>query len=105
MALAFTDSRTIDAEGAPQWESYKEYYGSVVPGALSHTLVFDAAEFVRDYLSVKKPDFECQRRAVAAIGVAVGAGCVRGGFARFPHGGGLAAVFAGAVAAWRARGV
>jgi hypothetical protein len=53
MVLAFTDSRTIDAHGAPQWDSYKAYYASVSPGALAHTAVFDAAAFVRDFLSVK----------------------------------------------------
>jgi hypothetical protein len=53
MVLAFTDSRTIDADGGPQWASYKGYYASVSPGALSHTAVFDAPDFVSQYLSVK----------------------------------------------------
>ena len=51
--FAFTDSRTIDADGAPQWASYKPYYGSVVPGALTQTEVFEAADFVQRLLSVK----------------------------------------------------
>jgi glycosyltransferase involved in cell wall biosynthesis len=51
--FAFTDSRTIDADGAPQWASYKPYYSTVVPGALSLTEVFEAADFVRRFLSVK----------------------------------------------------
>ena len=53
VVLAFTDSRTIDAEGEPQWESYKGYYATIEPGALSRTEIFDAADFVRRYLSVK----------------------------------------------------
>jgi glycosyltransferase involved in cell wall biosynthesis len=53
MVLAFTDSRTIDADGAAQWDSYKGYYGSVAAGALARTEVFEAPEFLRDYLSVK----------------------------------------------------
>ena len=51
--LAFTDSRTIDAEGAPQWASYKPYYGTVAPGGLEQTEVFEAKAFVHRFLSVK----------------------------------------------------
>jgi glycosyltransferase involved in cell wall biosynthesis len=51
--FAFTDSRTIDADGAPQWESYKSYYSSVEAGALTHTEVFEAKSFVQRFLSVK----------------------------------------------------
>jgi glycosyltransferase involved in cell wall biosynthesis len=51
--LAFSDSRTINVDGTPQWDSYKEYYGSVEPGALARTQVFDGAEFVTRLLSVK----------------------------------------------------
>jgi glycosyltransferase involved in cell wall biosynthesis len=51
--LAFTDSRTIDAEGEPQWPSYKPYYGTVVPGGLAQTEVFEAKAFVHHFLSVK----------------------------------------------------
>lgn len=51
--LAFTDSRTVHADGSPQWESYKGYYASVEPGALARTEVFDAEEFVRRFLGVK----------------------------------------------------
>jgi glycosyltransferase involved in cell wall biosynthesis len=51
--FAFTDSRTIDADGAAQWDSYKPYYASVVPGGLAQTEVFDAADFVHRFLSVK----------------------------------------------------
>ena len=50
---AFTDSRTIDADGALQWPSYKPYYGSIVPGALTQTEVFEAKDFVDRFLSVK----------------------------------------------------
>jgi hypothetical protein len=51
--FAFTDSRTIDADGAPQWDSYKPYYASVAPGALAETEVFAAADFVQRFLAVK----------------------------------------------------
>jgi glycosyltransferase involved in cell wall biosynthesis len=51
--FAFTDSRTIDADGAPQWATYKPYYGTVVPGGLAQTEVFEAAVFVHRFLSVK----------------------------------------------------
>ncbi len=51
--FAFTDSRTIDSAGAAQWASYKAYYGTVVPGGLTQTEVFEAKEFVESFLSVK----------------------------------------------------
>ena len=51
--LAFTDSRTIDADGSAQWESYKGYYATVEPGALARSEVFEAAEFIRRFLGVK----------------------------------------------------
>ena len=51
--FAFTDSRTIDADGAAQWASYKGYYATVVPGGLTQTEVFEAKEFVEGFLSVK----------------------------------------------------
>ncbi len=53
IAFAFTDSRTIHADGSPQWDSYKGYYASVEPGALARTEVFAAEEFVRRFLAVK----------------------------------------------------
>jgi glycosyltransferase involved in cell wall biosynthesis len=51
--FAFTDSRTIDAEGAPLWTSYKPYYSSVALSALTKTEVFEASDFVQNFLSVK----------------------------------------------------
>lgn len=51
--FAFTDSRTIDADGGPQGASYKPYYSTVAPGALAQTEVFEAKEFVQRFLSVK----------------------------------------------------
>ncbi|MFG1466595.1 glycoside hydrolase family 99-like domain-containing protein [Xanthobacter sp. DSM 24535] len=53
VAFAFSDSRTIDEHGAPQWESYKGYYETLFPGALSKTEVFSGRDFVEKYLSVK----------------------------------------------------
>jgi glycosyltransferase involved in cell wall biosynthesis len=51
--LAFSDSRSIDGEGAAVYPSYKGYYASVEPGALTGSEVFDGKEFVARFLSVK----------------------------------------------------
>jgi hypothetical protein len=51
--LAFSDSRTIHADGTPQWDSYKPYYASIEPGALTQTRIFDAQDFVTRFLAVK----------------------------------------------------
>ncbi|MFD0463217.1 glycosyltransferase [Microvirga aerilata] len=53
VVLGFSDSRAIDSDGADLMESYKGYYATVEPGALSRSGVFGADEFVRRYLSVK----------------------------------------------------
>ncbi|GLH76742.1 hypothetical protein SSBR45G_16500 [Bradyrhizobium sp. SSBR45G] len=53
IAFGFTDSKSIDGEGAHVYESYKPYFASVEPGALSRTEVFDGPDFARRYLSVK----------------------------------------------------
>ncbi len=51
--FAFSDSRSVDSDGKPLGPSYKAYYATVEPGALEHTEVFDAGDFVRRFLSVK----------------------------------------------------
>jgi glycosyltransferase involved in cell wall biosynthesis len=51
--LAFSDSRTIHADGTPQWDSYKPYYGTIEPGALNQTRIFDAQDFVTRFMAVK----------------------------------------------------
>ncbi len=53
VAFAFSDSCAIDAQDALMWPSYKEYYSSVLPGALQRTEVFEAADFVARFLSTK----------------------------------------------------
>ncbi len=53
VALAFSDSRTIHADGSPQWESYKGYFSTVEPDALRHSEVFEAEAFVTRFLAVK----------------------------------------------------
>ncbi|MGG5819314.1 glycoside hydrolase family 99-like domain-containing protein [Falsiroseomonas sp. HW251] len=53
VVMAFSDSRTIHADGSAQWESYKGYYATVAPGALQRTEVFEATDFVRRFLGVK----------------------------------------------------
>ena len=76
--LAFTNSRTIDADGAPQWASYKPYYSTVVPGGLD-TDRGVRGEGVRAALPVgEEPDPERERRGVAARCAAAGADGVRG---------------------------
>ena len=51
--FAFSDSRSIDADGAPVFASYKPYFSSIEPGALSRDEVFQGADFAKRYLSVK----------------------------------------------------
>jgi hypothetical protein len=51
--FAFTDSRTIGADGAPMWPDYKAYYATLEPGALDRSDVFAAEAFVRRFLAVK----------------------------------------------------
>jgi glycosyltransferase involved in cell wall biosynthesis len=53
VGMAFTDSRTVDEGGLLQWNTYKSYYSTLFPGALSESAIFDGATFFRDYLSVK----------------------------------------------------
>jgi glycosyltransferase involved in cell wall biosynthesis len=51
--LGFCDSRSIDAEGAPVYPSYKPYFASVEPNALARTEIFSATEFIVRFLSIK----------------------------------------------------
>jgi glycosyltransferase involved in cell wall biosynthesis len=51
--LAFSDSAAIDAAGMTVSASYKSYYATVAPGALSRTEVFEARDFVQRFLSIK----------------------------------------------------
>jgi glycosyltransferase involved in cell wall biosynthesis len=53
VSFAFSDSGAIDAGGASLWPSYKSYYASVAPDALSRSGVFEAADFVQQFLSIK----------------------------------------------------
>jgi glycosyltransferase involved in cell wall biosynthesis len=53
IALGFTDSKSIDADGAHLYSSYKPYFATIEPGALSRTEVFDGRDFVMRYLGVK----------------------------------------------------
>ncbi len=53
IVLAFSDSRTINVDGTPQWPSYKGYYSTVEACGLEQTEIFEAATFVRRFLSVK----------------------------------------------------
>jgi len=53
VVLAFSDSRSIDTNGAPLGPSYKSYYSTSEPGALSYSEVFEAREFVARFLSVR----------------------------------------------------
>ncbi|BDG71942.1 glycoside hydrolase family 99-like domain-containing protein [Roseomonas fluvialis] len=51
--FAFTDSSTIAADGSAMWPDYKGYYATLESGALQHSEVFAAADFVRRFLAVK----------------------------------------------------
>lgn len=51
--IGFCDSKSVDAEDAPVYPSYKPYFATVEPDALSRTEVFDGDEFARRFLSVK----------------------------------------------------
>jgi glycosyltransferase involved in cell wall biosynthesis len=51
--LAFSDSSAIDADGAPISASYKSYYATLAPDALSRSQIFEAHDFARRFLSVK----------------------------------------------------
>ena len=51
--FAFSDSCPIRDDGSPMGESYKAYYATVEPGALTSSHTFSAAEFARRFLSVK----------------------------------------------------
>jgi glycosyltransferase involved in cell wall biosynthesis len=51
--LGFCDSRSIDAEGAPVYASYKPYFAALEPNALTRTEIFSGTEFIVRFLSVK----------------------------------------------------
>ena len=51
--IGFSDSKSIDTSGATVYESYKPYYASIEPNALTKTEIFDGKEFVERFLSVK----------------------------------------------------
>ena len=53
IAMAFCDSRSIDADGAPLAASYKSYYATVEPDALAADGTFAGRDFIARYLSVK----------------------------------------------------
>ncbi|MFO0407933.1 MAG: glycoside hydrolase family 99-like domain-containing protein [Labrys sp. (in: a-proteobacteria)] len=53
IAFCFSDSRAIDAEGAQVYASYKPYYATIEPNALTTTRVYAGRDFVEKYLSIK----------------------------------------------------
>jgi glycosyltransferase involved in cell wall biosynthesis len=53
VTLAFSDSRTVLEDGSAQWDSYKQYYATIETDALCQTQVFNAADFVSRFLSIK----------------------------------------------------
>jgi glycosyltransferase involved in cell wall biosynthesis len=53
IALGFTDSKSIDAEGSEVYASYKPYFATIEAGGLTRTEVFQGRDFVTRYLSVK----------------------------------------------------
>lgn len=53
VVLGFSDSRSVDADDNTVFTSYKPYFATVAPGALTQTEVFEGPDFVRRFLSVK----------------------------------------------------
>jgi glycosyltransferase involved in cell wall biosynthesis len=53
IAFGFSDSKSIDADGNRVYDSYKPYFASIEPDALSRTEAFEGRDFVKRYLSVK----------------------------------------------------
>jgi glycosyltransferase involved in cell wall biosynthesis len=53
IVMAFSDSRSIDAEGKEVYPSYKPYFATIEPDALARTEVFEGRDFVQRYLGVK----------------------------------------------------
>jgi glycosyltransferase involved in cell wall biosynthesis len=51
--LAFSDSKSIDAEGSPVFADYKAYFATVEPNALTRSEIFEGREFIPRFLSVK----------------------------------------------------
>jgi glycosyltransferase involved in cell wall biosynthesis len=51
--FGFCDSRSIDAEGAPVYPSYKPYFATLEPNALERTEIFAGTEFITRFLSAK----------------------------------------------------
>jgi glycosyltransferase involved in cell wall biosynthesis len=51
--FGFCDSRSIDADGAPVYASYKPYFATLETNALTRTEIFKGAEFITRFLSVK----------------------------------------------------
>jgi glycosyltransferase involved in cell wall biosynthesis len=51
--LGFCDSRSIDAKGDLVYPSYKPYFATLEPGALTRTEVFSGEEFIIRFLVVK----------------------------------------------------
>ncbi|CAH2600984.1 Glycosyltransferase [Rhodovastum atsumiense] len=51
LELAFCDSRAIDAQGAPLWPSYHDYYVQSGAPALTQGGVFPAPDFARRFLA------------------------------------------------------
>ena len=63
--MGFCNSRSIDGAGAPVYPSYKAYFATLEPAALSRTEIFEGREFVRRFLSVKNTDPQRQLGLVA----------------------------------------
>jgi glycosyltransferase involved in cell wall biosynthesis len=51
--FAFSDSAAVDADDNPMWPTYQGYYQTIRRNALSRTEVFEARDFVEQFLSVK----------------------------------------------------
>lgn len=53
IVMCFSDSRSVDDQSNVVYESYKDYYATVEPGALSSDAIFEGPDFIRRFLLVK----------------------------------------------------
>lgn len=53
IAFGFTDSKSIGADGSHLYASYKPYFSTIEPSALSRSDVFEGRDFITRYLGVK----------------------------------------------------
>ena len=84
--------RSIDAEGTHVYASYKPYFATIEPDALSRTEVFEGRDFVTRYLAVKNTILNVSSVLWRRAALLARAGRCRRGPGGYPHGRRLAAL-------------